>query len=110
LTNVTYSFRRSRRLSGAGFPFIPKYKTRPVLCAMRSEILEFCQMPHRRRRVYIETSRGRISAGFSVSEDADAADVSIMLRHRGWQPYRIRFERERQVWVASVIDWRRRAA
>jgi hypothetical protein len=46
-------------------------------------------MPHC-RRVFVETLKGRVSAGFSVPETADAADVSIELRQRGWMPYRIR--------------------
>jgi Protein of unknown function (DUF3072) len=66
-------------------------------------------MPHRRRRVFIETSKGPKRAGFTVSEDADAADVAIMLRNRGWEPYRLRLEPERHTWVATVIDWRRAA-
>lgn len=41
------------------------------------------QMPHRRRRVFIETPRGRISAGFTVPEAADAADVSMEAARAG---------------------------
>jgi hypothetical protein len=67
-------------------------------------------MPYRRRRrVFVETPKGRISAGFSVPETADAADVSMELRQRGWTPYRLRLEPERNAWVASVIDWQRAA-
>jgi len=51
-------------------------------------------MSHRRRRVFVETSRGRISAGFTAPEAADAAEVSMTLRRRGWSPYRLRFEAE----------------
>ena len=32
-------------------------------------------MPHRRRRVFVDTPKGRRSAGFTVPESADAADV-----------------------------------
>ena len=66
-------------------------------------------MSHRHRHVFIETSKGRRRAGFTVSEDADAADVAIMLRNRGWEPYRLRLDREAHTWVAAVIDWRRAA-
>jgi hypothetical protein len=66
-------------------------------------------MPHRRRRVFIETPRGRVSAGFTVPEAADAADVSMRLRERGWTPYRLRLEREQHAWIAVVIDWVRAA-
>ena len=52
------------------------------------------RMSHRRRRVFVETSRGRISAGFTAPEAADAAEVSMTLRRRGWSPYRLRFEAE----------------
>jgi hypothetical protein len=41
-------------------------------------------MPHRRRVVFIDTPKGRVSAGFTVPETADAADVSMKLRERGW--------------------------
>lgn len=66
-------------------------------------------MLHRRRRVYVETPKGRVSAGFTVSHDADAAEVSIRLRDRGWEPYRLRLDREHYAWIASVIDWQRAA-
>jgi hypothetical protein len=49
-------------------------------------------MPHRRRRVFVDTAKGRVSAGFSVPETADAADVSMELRQRGWMPYRLRLD------------------
>jgi hypothetical protein len=51
-------------------------------------------MSHRRRRVFVETSTGRVSASFTVPESADAADVSMALRRRGWSPYRLRLEVE----------------
>jgi hypothetical protein len=67
-------------------------------------------MPYRRRRrVFVETPKGRVSAGFSVPEMADAADVSMQLRQHGWTPYRLRLEREQNAWVATVIDWQHAA-
>jgi hypothetical protein len=63
----------------------------------------------RRRRVFVETLKGRVSAGFGVPETADAADVSMELRRRGWMPYRLRLESEQSAWVATVIDWQRAA-
>ncbi len=66
-------------------------------------------MPHRRRLVFIDTPKGRVSAGFAVPETADAADVSMKLRERGWSPYRLRLEPEQNAWVAVVIDWQRAA-
>jgi len=68
------------------------------------------RMRHRRRRVYIDTHKGRVSAGFTVAAEADAADVSMRLRERGWIAYRLRLEPEQHSWVATVIDWTRRAA
>ena len=64
-------------------------------------------MPHRRRRVIVDTPKGRRSAGFTVPESADAADVSIALRQRGWSPYALRLEREEHAWIAFVMEWQR---
>jgi hypothetical protein len=66
-------------------------------------------MPHRRRLVFIDTPKGRVSAGFNVPETADAADVSMRLRERGWSPYRLRLEPQQNAWIAVVIDWQRAA-
>ena len=68
------------------------------------------KMRHRRRRVFIDTHKGRVSAGFTVAAEADAADVSMRLRERGWIAYRLRLEAEQYAWIATVIDWARRAA
>jgi hypothetical protein len=38
--------------------------------------------------VFVETPRGRDSAGFTVPESAAADDVLIALRSRGWSPSR----------------------
>ena len=66
-------------------------------------------MSHRRRRVFVDTPKGRRSAGFTVPETADAADVSMQMRERGWAPYRLRLNSEQHAWVAVVIDWQRAA-
>ena len=66
-------------------------------------------MPHRRRRVFVDTPKGRRSAGFTVPESADAADVSMALRRRGWSPYAMRLNSEQQSWIALVMDWQRAA-
>ena len=68
------------------------------------------KMRHRRRRVFIDTHKGRVSAGFTVTAEADAADVSMRLRERGWIAYRLRLEAEQHAWVETVIEWARRAA
>jgi hypothetical protein len=66
-------------------------------------------MPHRRRRVFVDTPKGRRSAGFTVPESADAADVSMALRRRGWSPYALRFDPEQHAWTALVMDSRHAA-
>lgn len=66
-------------------------------------------MSRRRRHVFIDTPKGRVSAGFSVPETADAADVSMRLRERGWAPYKLRLDLEQHAWIAVVIDWKRAA-
>ena len=66
-------------------------------------------MLHRRRRVFVDTPQGRRSAGITVPMSADAADVSMALRRRGWSPYALRLETEQNVWVAFVMDWQRAA-
>ena len=35
---------------------------------------------------------------------------SMRLRERGWIAYRLRLEAEQHAWIATVIDWARRAA
>jgi hypothetical protein len=73
------------------------------------QLILVCAMPHRRRHVFVESSKGRVRAGFTVSETADAADVSLKLRERGWAPYRLCFDREQNAWIAVVIDWKHAA-
>src|SRR5262249_14595352 len=80
--------------------YLEQAKPRPM-----SDLSMVCAMSrHRRRRVFVDTPKGRLSAGFSVPAEADAADVSMMLRERGWMPYRLRLESERRVWVLVVND------
>ncbi len=67
------------------------------------------QMQHRRRLVIVDTPKGRRSAGFTVPDNADAADVSMALRKRGWSPFALRFDHEQHAWFALVMDWRRAA-
>lgn len=67
-------------------------------------------MPYRRRRrVFVDTPKGRRTAGFTVAEASDAADVSMRLRERGWAPYRVRLDPEQGAWIADLIDWQRAA-
>lgn len=82
----------------------------PLRVAVPARTRLVSKMRHRRRRVYIDTHKGRVSAGFTVAAQADAADVSMRLRERGWIAYRLRLDTEQHAWVATVIDWTRRAA
>jgi hypothetical protein len=55
--------------------------------------------------VLIETYQGRSPAGLFASRTAQPVEVALALREKGWEPYRIRFEPEENVWIAKVIDW-----
>ncbi len=67
-------------------------------------------MPYRRRRrVFVETAKERVSAGFTAPQEAVVADVSMMLRRGGSAPYRLKLNAEQDAWIATVIDWKRAA-
>jgi hypothetical protein len=57
----------------------------------------------------VDTPMGRRGAGFTVPESADAADVSMTLRRRGWSPYALRLDSEQHAWIALVMDVKRAA-
>ena len=89
--------------AGAGSPFHACTQARgrsPLMVSL---------MPHRRRRVIVDTPKGRRSAGFTVPESADAADVSMALRRLGWSPYALRLDPEQRAWIALVMDLQRAA-
>jgi len=44
-----------------------------------------------------------------VPESADAADVSMALRIRGWSPYALRLDVDLHAWIALVMEWKRAA-
>jgi hypothetical protein len=67
-------------------------------------------MPHRRFPVLVEKSPRPIRVGISAPADEEPAIVALKLREKGYDAYRIRFDPEAKAWIASVIDWRRRAA
>jgi hypothetical protein len=59
--------------------------------------------------VFVDTAKGRVSAGFSVPETADAADVSMScVSAVGCHPVCVS-RPEQNVWLATVIDWQRAA-
>jgi hypothetical protein len=66
-------------------------------------------MSDRRRRVLLDTPKGRRSAGFTVPERANAAAVSMALRKRDWTPYTLRLNPEEGAWIALVMSSQRAA-
>jgi hypothetical protein len=60
-------------------------------------------------RVFVETPKGRDSAGFIVPESAAADDVLMALHGQGWSPFALRLDLEQQAWIALDLDWRRAA-
>lgn len=66
-------------------------------------------MRQRRFPVLMETAKGRVRAGFSAPATAEPVQIAMRLREKGRDAYRIRFDTEAGVWIASVIDWKRAA-
>ena len=66
-------------------------------------------MRQRRFPVLLETAKGRIRAGFSAPATEEPVQVAMKLRERGRDAYRVRFDAEVGVWLATVIDWKRAA-
>jgi hypothetical protein len=60
-------------------------------------------MPNRKCPVLIEIGLERCPAGVSASQKADRAEVSLVLREKGWTPCRVWFDGQTGEWVASVI-------
>ena len=106
----TYIPDRLRGFAVGQFSVRATVPSAPLHAAVSARSHVVCNMRNRRRRVFIDTQKGRVSAGFTVAAEADAADVSMRLRERGWVAYRLRLEAEQHAWVATVIDWTRRAA
>ena len=102
---------KSRGLARHRLPFYPMVYLEPAVARARwtRPFAMVSLMPHRRRRVFVDTPKGRHSAGFTVPESADAADVSMALRRRGWSPYALRLDSEQHAWIALVMNWRRAA-
>jgi hypothetical protein len=66
-------------------------------------------MTVRKCPVFVETSRGRMSAKVSFSATAQPVDVSLALRENGWMAYRVHFDPTVPAWIAKVIDWNQAA-
>lgn len=63
----------------------------------------------RRFPVLLETAKGRVRAGFSAPAAEEPVQVAMKLRERGRDAYRVRFDADAGVWLATVIDWKRAA-
>lgn len=66
-------------------------------------------MRQRRFPVLMETAKGRVRAGFSAPAGTEPVQIAMKLREKGRTAYRVRFDVEAGVWIASVIDWKRAA-
>ena len=60
-------------------------------------------MRRRRCPVLIELDLQRHPAGVVVPSKAEAADVSLALREKGWSPFRVWFDASEGAWIAAVI-------
>lgn len=63
-------------------------------------------MSYRRYPVLIESAGNRKRAGFSAAAGEQPFRITMKLREKGWNPYRVRFDASAEVWIVSVIDWR----
>ena len=60
----------------------------------------------RKRPILIETPGGNTRrAGLSASPEAHPVEVSLALREKGLQAYRVEFDFEADAWIVRVIDW-----
>jgi hypothetical protein len=107
LIDFTYIPEQSPGLARRRLPFNPMVCLEPAVA--RAVAATIRNLMSHRRRVFVDTPKGRRSAGFTVSAEADAADVSMRLRERGWAPYALRLEPEQHAWIALVMDWQRAA-
>lgn len=62
-------------------------------------------MPAPKCPVLIETSQGRVPAGFLAFASAQPVEVALALPEKGWAPYRVQFDPLAAAWVVRVIDW-----
>lgn len=60
-------------------------------------------MRRRRCPVLIELDLQRHPLGIDAPSRADAAEVSLALRERGWSPMRVWFDATEGAWIAAVI-------
>jgi hypothetical protein len=63
-------------------------------------------MSHRRYPVLIESAGARKRAGFNAPAGEQPFRITMKLRERGWNPYRVRFDAGEGAWIVSVIDWK----
>jgi hypothetical protein len=63
-------------------------------------------MSYRRYPVLIESAGNRKRAGFSAAAGEQPFRITMKLREKGWNPYRVRFDAGAEAWIVSVIDWK----
>ncbi len=66
-------------------------------------------MRPRRFPVWVDIRLSRVRAGFSAAATEEPVVVSLKLREQGWFAYRVRFDAESNVWIASVMNKTRAA-
>jgi len=54
--------------------------------------------------ILIEFRGGEIKVGTFASRGEQPADIAIMIREKGWNPYRVRFDDTRAAWIVSSLD------
>jgi hypothetical protein len=54
--------------------------------------------------VFVEENGQRISSGLRALRTEEPAVLALRLRERGWDPYKVSFDREALVWVACVFE------
>jgi hypothetical protein len=54
--------------------------------------------------VFVEENGQRIPTGLRALRTEEPAIVALRLRERGWDPYKVSFDREALIWVACVFE------
>ena len=55
--------------------------------------------------ILIEAAGRRAPSELFASGNESPAEIAIMIRERGWKPYRARFDEALAAWIVSTIDW-----
>jgi hypothetical protein len=57
--------------------------------------------------IYIEYEGQTFEAKAFASAGDQATDVSVTVRERGWYPFRVRFDTQKQAWIVSSLNRKR---